>query len=141
MASKYETLAHHWFDEVWNQGLVGTVDQLMASDAIIHGLVDDKGNEIRGTAAFKEFHRTFRESFPDIQVTVEEVLVCGDKFTARCVASGTHQGGSLGLAPTGKKVSFAGICIARIKDGKIVEAWNTWDFLTMFQQLGTAKIV
>ncbi len=140
MPSEYEILAHHWFEEVWNQGRVATIDELMAGDAIIHGLVDDKGVEIRGTAAFKAFHQTFREAFPDIQVTVKEVLTTGDKFTARCVASGTHKGASLGLAPTGKKATFDGICIARIADGKIVEAWNVWDFLTMFQQLGTAKI-
>ena len=54
----------------------------------------------------------------------------------RCTVTATHTGPGLTAAPTNKPASFTGMCIARIKDGKIVEGWNNFDFLSMYQQLG-----
>jgi predicted ester cyclase len=49
---------------------------------------------------------------------------------------GTHEGDFLGIAPTGKRVSFSGIVILRVVDGKIVERWAQLDNLSLLQQLG-----
>jgi len=67
-----ETLIRRWFDEVWNEGRVDTIDELFSEDGIAHGLSDDTGNPLRGPSGFKEFHTKFREAFPDIVVTVED---------------------------------------------------------------------
>lgn len=126
---------HEWFEEVWNQGSTEAIDRLLAGDAIAHGLTDKDGKELRGREAFKQFHESFRNAFPDLRVEVADSIVSGDKAVARCAVSGTHQGDGLGFKATGKNAQFEGICIARIKDGKIVEAWNHFDFLSLFQQL------
>ena len=60
----------------------------------------------------------------------------GDKVVARCSVSGMHTGEQLGFAATNAPVQFEGIAIVRIKDGKIVEAWNQFDFMAMNRQLG-----
>jgi predicted ester cyclase len=71
---------------------------------------------------------------------VEDTIVDGDKIVARCRVSGTHGGEGIGLAPTNKNVDFTGIAIVRVQDGKIVEAWNEFDFFKMYTQLGVMTL-
>jgi predicted ester cyclase len=126
---------HRWFEEVWNNKNEDAVDQMFAVDGIGHGLDGPDGSKIVGPESFKKFHRAFVAAFPDIRVTVEDTIVEGDKIAARCKVSGTHQGDGLGLLPTNKGVEFEGISIVKVRDGKIVEAWNAFDFMKMYTQL------
>ena len=95
-----------------------------------------RGQSLRGPAGFLPFHAQFREAFPDIEVVVEDQLAEGDLVTTRCSVRGKHTGDSLGFAATQAPVEFTGIAITRIKDGKIVEAWNNFDFMKMYRQVG-----
>jgi predicted ester cyclase len=70
-----------------------------------------------------------------MHVTVEETVTEGDKTVARVIVTGTHTGPGLHKPPTGKPVRIAGMCMARLKDGHVVESWNTFDFLGMNRQL------
>ncbi|MGO8701563.1 MAG: ester cyclase [Limisphaerales bacterium] len=124
MPEKYATFAHEWFQEVWNQGKAEAIDRLMADDAIAHGLTDKNGKELRGPASFKEFHRSFRDAFPDLKIEVADTVAAGDKLVARYVVRGTHKGEGLGFKATGKPAEFTGISIIRVENAKIVEAWN-----------------
>ena len=135
MAQTAETVLHRWFEEVWNQGRESSIDELMADGALIHGATPD-GKPMRGAADFKPFHQHFRAAFPDIRITVEDVLIDGDKLAARCSVSATHTGPGVTPGPTNKAVSITGMCIARVENGKIVEGWNNFDFLSLYQQLG-----
>jgi len=139
MEHEYKTLAHRWFNEVWNQGRGEAIDEMFDCDAVAHGLADETGQEIRGPEMFKPFYANFRNAFPDIHITIEDALVDGDKVAVRCLVQATHQGEGIGLAPTNLPVAFTGICIMRTRDGKIIEAWNNFDFMTMYQQLGVVK--
>jgi steroid delta-isomerase-like uncharacterized protein len=130
------TLAHRWFEEVWNKGREEVIGEMLAPDARIHGLKDDQGNELVGQAGFIPFFRSFRSAFPDINVLVEDTIQEGDKLVALCTVTGTHTGDGIGIAPTNKHVSFTGTTITIIKDGKLVEGWNHFDFLSLYQQLG-----
>ncbi len=76
-----------------------------------------------------------RAAFPDLHQTIEEQISEGDKVAYRWTARGTHQGGLMGIAPTGNRVTFTGISIARLVDGKIEEIWENHDALGMMQQL------
>jgi steroid delta-isomerase-like uncharacterized protein len=136
MTADNKTLMHRWFDEVWNQGRAETIDELMAEDCVIHGLADASGKDVRGKADFRAFHAQFREAFPEIVVTVEETIAEGDLLAARCSVRGKHAGDSLGFKATQAPVEFTGIAIVRVENGKFVEVWNNFDFLTMYQQLG-----
>ena len=60
----------------------------------------------------------------------------GKKVVLRFTFRGTHQGEFMGVAPTGKQVTMAGIDIFRIADGKIAELWNQEDVLGMLRQIG-----
>jgi len=136
MAQPAETVLHRWFEEVWNQGRESSIDELMADGALLHGIATPDGQPMRGAADFKPFYQKFRAAFPDIRITVEDVLIDGDKLAARCSVTATHTGPGVMPRPTNKAVSITGICIARVEKGKIVEGWNNFDFLSLYQQLG-----
>ena len=136
MSEQNKALIRRWFEEVWNQGRADAIPELFAAEGIAHGLSDDAANPLRGPAGFLPFHAQFREAFPNIEVVVEDQIAEGDMVATRCSVRGKHTGDSLGFAATELPVEFTGITIARIKDGKIVEAWNNFDFMKMYRQLG-----
>lgn len=136
--SESGAILRRWFDEVWNKGREEAIDEMLAADGVAHGLVDENGEELRGPAGFKPFFRRFRAAFPDIEVSVEDCICEDDRAAARCTVRATHQGDSLGVAATHSPVDFDGLCIVRVRDGKIVEAWNNFDFARLNQQIGIA---
>jgi steroid delta-isomerase-like uncharacterized protein len=136
MSEENKALVRRWFEEVWNQGNAAAIDELLAEDGVIHGLLDAGGNPVQGLPSFHEFHTQFRGAFPDMNVSVEDMIAEGDKVVARCSVRGKHTGEHLGFKATNAPVQFEGVAIVRIKDGKIAEAWNQFDFLEMNKQLG-----
>ncbi len=136
MSEENKALMRRWFEEVWNKGRAEALPEMFADAGIAHGLSDDPANPLRGPAGFVPFHAQFREAFPNIEVVVEDQIAEGDRVATRCSVRGKHTGDSLGLAATQSPVDFTGITITRIKDGKIVEAWNNFDFMKMYRQLG-----
>jgi steroid delta-isomerase-like uncharacterized protein len=135
MPATPDSIVRAWFEEVWNQGNEESIDRLYAPDGLAHGLSSD-GSPIVGPDAYKPFYRTFRGAFPDMRVEVLRTITEGDLVTAHCHVTGTHTGDHLGLLPTDRPVDFSGICIVRVRDGQILEAWNNFDFLRLYQQVG-----
>jgi steroid delta-isomerase-like uncharacterized protein len=135
-----KTLIHRWFEEVWNQRSEAAIDELFADDGVAHGLNDADGNPVRGCEAFKTLHRAFLAAYPDLHITVEDTVAEGDKIAARCTVRATHAGDGLGVAATNNPVEFTGLTIVRLKDGKIVEAWNEFDFMKMYGQVGALTL-
>ena len=131
-------LMRRWFQEVWNEGRVQTVYELLSPDGVATG---QRGGdkEIRGPEEFVKFVREIRGAFPDIHVKVEDVFGAGDKVVLRWSATMTHTGDGLGLPASGRTVRSRGITIARIVDGKVVEGWDNWDQLGMLEQIGVYK--
>jgi steroid delta-isomerase-like uncharacterized protein len=132
MLEEHKALVRRWFDEVWNQGSADAVDQLLAADAVVHGL----GEAMTGPEGFKRFHAAYREAFPDVQIEIQDMVAEGDRVAFRWTATATHRGGSLGFAATNRTVRFEGMGIVRVRNGKLIEGWNTFDQLGMLQQLG-----
>lgn len=124
-----------WFEEVWNKGREEAIDEMSHPDSTGNGLVSPDGKEVGDRAAFKEFYKSFRAAFSNIHIKVEDTVTEGDKTVARCLVTGIHSGEGLGKPPTGKPVKFRGMSMVRLKDGKIVESWNNFDFMTMYKQL------
>jgi steroid delta-isomerase-like uncharacterized protein len=131
-----KAVVRRWFDEVWNEGNAEAIAKLFAEDGVAHGLSDDPSKPMRGPSGFLPFHGQFRGAFPNIEVVVEDQIAEGDLVATRCSVRGKHTGDHLGFAATHSPVDFTGIAITRIKDGKIVEAWNNFDFMKMYRQLG-----
>ncbi len=76
---------------------------------------------------FKETFAEAREGFPDLSITVEDVMAEGDRVAARITMRGTHRGEFQGITPTGKRVEVRAIDMFRISNGKIVEHWGHAD--------------
>ena len=145
MSEGYETsdnvaLLRRWFEEVWNKGRAEAIDEMFDEEGVAHGLADESGAELRGPAHFRVFHQQFIEAFPGLSVSVDDAVSEGDKVAARCTVRGRHGGDSLGFAATNRAVEFTGMTFARVRGGKIVEAWNNFDFMSMFRQLGAPRV-
>ena len=128
-------VARRWFKEVWNEGKTQTIYDLLASDAIGIGELEE-GQPIRGPQEFVPFMERLRGAFPDIHMTIEDAFGAEDRVAVRWSGTMTHHGDHLGMAATGKAVRVTGITILRIRDGKIVEGWDNWDQLAMLKQIG-----
>ena len=76
---------------------------------------------------FKETFSEAREGFPDLGITIEDVMAEGDRVAARVVMRGTHRAEFQGIAPTGKRVEVRAMDMFRISNGKIVEHWGHAD--------------
>jgi len=131
-----DTLVREWFEQVWTQKRADAIDRLMAVDALIHDLPTPDGAPMRGPAAFKPFHQKFLAAFPDIRIDVTRTVVEGDMVAAHCSVTVTHAGDGLGMAATGRTATISGLCMARVQNGQLVEGWNSFDFLSLYQQLG-----
>jgi predicted ester cyclase len=131
---------HRWFDEVWNGRSEAAIHEMFAEDGIAHGLADPDGNEIRGPEGFKKLQRAFLSAYPDMKIVVEDTVVEGDKIAARCRVTGSLQGEGIGVAPTSQPVEFTGMTIVRVQDGKIAEAWNEFNFMEMYRQVGALTL-
>lgn len=137
---KSETFLHRWFEEVWNNRREDAIDEMFAADGVANGLNDAEGKPVRGPEGFKILHRAFLSAYPDLHITVEDTVSEGDKIAARCTVRATHAGEGLGVSPTSQPIEFTGLTIVRIEDGKIVEAWNEFDFMKMYSQLGALTL-
>jgi len=135
-----DAFIHRWFEEVWNRKNEDAIDEMLAPDGIGCGLTDPDGNQVVGPESFKKFQRAFVSAYPDLKVIVEDTVVEGDKIAARCRVTGSHAGNGIGVAPTNLAVEFTGMTIVHIKDGKIVEAWNEFDFMEMYKQVGALTL-
>jgi steroid delta-isomerase-like uncharacterized protein len=127
-------LMRRWFKEVWNEGRVQTIYDLMAENVIGIGQ-DAPGIEIRSPADFVALYNRLRGAFPNIKFTLEDIFGVDDKVVVRWSAVMTHTGDHLGIPATNKPVRITGITIAQIEKGKITRGWDNWDQLAMAQQL------
>lgn len=96
----------------------------------------DAGDKDRDTKW--EFIELWRTAFPDLQATIDDQIVDGDKCATRYRLKGTHTGHFGEHSPTNRKFDIRTIDIVRFKDGKLFEAWEEMDQLRMMQQLGLA---
>ena len=130
-----KALVQRWFDEVWNKGREAAIDEMLAPRAAVH-----VGPDMIGPEGFKRFHTAYRTAFPDVKVTIEDMVAEGDRVALRWRATATQKGPLLNVPATGKPVTFEGMGIVRVDKGMIVEGWNLFDQLGMFTQLGVVNL-
>jgi predicted ester cyclase len=136
VSEENKQVVRRWFDEVWNHGRGEVIEELFDENGIAYGLSEDPANPIKGPRGYRPFYDVFRQAFPNLIIELEDMVAEGDKVAARCSVRGKHEGEFMGRAATQAPVAFTGITIVRIADGKIVEAWNNFDFMTMYRQCG-----
>jgi predicted ester cyclase len=132
MAQTADVIAREWFESVWNRLDESAIDRLMHPNAVVYGLGPEP---LRGPAAFKPLFRMFRDALGDIRIAIERTIVQGNEAAVLCHVTARHTGAAFG-APSGRNVDFYGITMVRVQDGQLIEGWNAFDFLTMYQQIG-----
>ena len=122
-------------DEAFNKGNLDVVDEYYAADFVRH---KPPFPDIEGLEAYKQFVADCRTSYPDVQLTIDEIIVEGDTTATRWTYRGTQTGQSptTGAPPTGKQVAFTGCSVGHWVEGKVVEEWENGDYLSLLQQLG-----
>jgi steroid delta-isomerase-like uncharacterized protein len=129
------------FHEAANTGdlkIISTaIDELVEPDVLFHAPVPSGAT---GAQALKEVWTVLVRAFPDISLTVEDLIAEGDKVVGRTTVRGTHQGDYMGLAPTGKPVAYNEIFIFRIDNGRVAEIWGVVDVFSQLRQLGVIPV-
>ncbi|MDT0343901.1 ester cyclase [Streptomyces litchfieldiae] len=124
-------------NEAHNSGdveLVSTmIDEIFQPDVLIHTPLPI---EATGAEAQKEVLARLHRAFPDLHVAVEDMIAEGDKVVCRNTVTGTHRGEYLGVAPTGKSITYSEIFIVRFVDDRIAEGWGVVDVAAQLRQLG-----
>ena len=134
MSEVNKTIVRRLFEEVWNKGNLSVADELFTPNCEHHDASSpDFG---RGPESEKKRATLYRTAFPDLRLTIEDIIAEGETVIARWSCRGTHKGDLSGIAPTGKQVTISGVSIARFTNGKMVEGWVNWDALGLMQQLG-----
>ena len=122
-------------EESVNKGNPDIVGQFFADNFVNHFAPPDSP---QGSAGMQQTLRTIVAAFPDLHVTVEDMIAEGDKVMFRATLRGTHKGEFAGIAPTGKQITFTTIGYDRYVNGKSVERWERTDVMGLLQQLGAA---
>jgi steroid delta-isomerase-like uncharacterized protein len=128
-----KAVARRTLEEVWNQGKIELAEELYAPGYISN---DPNNPGVRGPEGLRRLVAAYRAAFPDLQFTIEEQIAEGDLVATRWTVRGTQRGAMMGLPPTGKSVTVAGMAISRISGGQIVEDNVSYDALGLMQQLG-----
>ncbi len=136
MHDSNRNIATSWFEQVWNSGDESAIDRFMSPATIFHGLPFPDGSTVVGPAGFKPFFQAFRQAFPDINVQILRLICEGDLVACHCRVTGTHTGPGLGVDATSAPIDIDGMVMAVIRDGRIEEAWNCFDFMSLYQKIG-----
>lgn len=142
-AQAQETPAGHfdykgYIEAVYNAHDPSALDRYFQSSVVVHSVAPDvpDGN---GIDYLKDLAKNLIAAFPDVHLSVEDVVQEGDRLSARVVLEGTHKGEFLGIAPTGRKVKVANFAMYRLEGGKIAEVWSLVDIAQLRIQLTQKK--
>jgi steroid delta-isomerase-like uncharacterized protein len=126
-------LAKRFYEEVLNHGDLSAIDDLVSDDFVEH-------EELAGIPANREGLREWvllmRTAFPDLTVSINQMIASGDEIWVHMTMAGTQDGPFLHIPPSGRKVRISAFDRVRVRDGKASEHWGVTDNLTLLQQLG-----
>jgi len=135
MMSDNELRVRQLVEECVNANRPDVLASVVASDVRIHpatpGAVPDTEGIDELRVAFGRFH----DAFPDLHITLDDLIAAGDRVAARWTATGTHRGELAGISATGRSVRWGGIDIYRLDQSMVVEWWRNDDFVGLMHQL------
>jgi steroid delta-isomerase-like uncharacterized protein len=124
-------------EEVQGKGDYNLFEQLFAQDFVDHtpqpGGTPDRQGALR-------LYKTLRSAFPDFHAVIHWQVADGDLVTTFKMYHGTHEGSFLGIAATGKKISFETVDAMRVRNGQIVEHWGVANLYKLMEQLGALPL-
>ncbi len=126
-------LIRRFYDEVFNRGNTAFAEHVHGAGYRYHDITVP-GAPVDHTT-YMARNAGFAAAFPDRKVDIEDLIAAGDRVVARAVLQATHLGLLGDIAPTGRKVRLASVIIYRFDQGLLVEEWEIFDKLGMYQQL------
>ena len=121
------------YEEAFNKGNLKVADELISANWVYHGT---EAMEFKGPEGFKQFVTMYRIAFPDLSITVQDLIAEGDKVVTIGTFHGTFKGPMMGIPPTGKYASSTVMAVSRFENGKEAEVLEVVDMLALFQKLG-----
>ena len=128
-------LIERFYHDMWNKFDKSIFPELLARDLHFRGSL---GQEKNGHAEFGEYVDFIEQAFPDFNNHIEDIVSEGDRSFARLTYTGTHQGEVFGIAPTGKRIEYAGAALFSFRDDRIASVWVLGDIYGLLRQLGGA---
>ena len=132
MSEQNKKLARRWFEDLFSRGDLDAANEILSAEFVDHLPREEE----RGIEELKNYVSIYRTAFPDIQDTVEDIVAEGDKVVVSWMSRGTHQGEYMGIAPTGRHVTFTGMRLFRFAENQIAESWVNIDERGLQEQLG-----
>ncbi|OGT29771.1 MAG: hypothetical protein A3E87_05410 [Gammaproteobacteria bacterium RIFCSPHIGHO2_12_FULL_35_23] len=129
-----EQLIKRYFEEVWNDGRLDVLNEIISPDYINHN--PGVANPVPGPEGLKPIVVGIRKAFPDLKYVIENIVVSDTQVAVHTTMHGTHTGDFFGIAPTNKVITVSQMQIERIINNKIIEHWRVTDELTLLKQLG-----
>lgn len=130
MSESDRQLVARFYADVINAKRLDVLDELVADDFIEHGSPPTTGRD-----GFRAFLADLVEGLPDVELSVEDWIVEGDRVVARCLVNGTHRGELFGYAPTERRIGWSAIHIWRVVGGRLAERWSEANLFAIFEQL------
>lgn len=121
------------YEAVVHAGDAAAIERQLTPDFVDH---EAPPGTPPGPAWVVPWSGTLRAAFPDLRVTVEDMVAEGDRVAVRATWRGTHRGPFLALAPTGRSFVFSGMVFWRFAGGRLAERWAEIDRMGLMQQLG-----
>src|SRR3712207_1482493 len=134
--SRRQLITEAWA-AAWDHGNVDALDTLLSPEYRRRSGATDAGQDL---AAFKATIVTTRQAFPDLETTLDEVVVEGDRAAVRWHTRGRHEGPFLGVPPTHRQVEVSGATFARFEGDRVVEEFVTWDPRALLSALGIISV-
>lgn len=128
-----KALVRRYYDEVFNARRVELVDQLAVEDYVEHDPFPGQGD---GRSDLRARVELILAAMKPLRFDIEDVVAEGDRVVVRWVQQGKQSGPFMGIPPTGREFTTAGIDIHRLRDGRMTEHWHVVDLFALLQQLG-----
>ena len=136
MSEANEDVMRRFIEEVINTGDYGVLNDLIQPNYVYR----TPDQELQGVESIQALFTAYRIAFPDLNVSIDDLVASDDRVVVAFTLTGTHEGDLMGIPATGKSVEVHGVILSRLEDGKIAEEWEILDMLAMFQQLGVVSL-
>lgn len=136
MSDVNEATIRRFVNDVINNGDYSAMRDLLHPDYVYRS----PDQELHGPDALENLFTAYRNGLPDLETSIDDLIVSGDQVLISITLRGAHTGKLMGIPATGKRLTVRGMVLSRLQDGKIVEEWEILDMLGMYRQLGVVSL-
>jgi steroid delta-isomerase-like uncharacterized protein len=134
MEEANKALARRFYAELWNKGNFAAAPEFLHPDHFDHN--PPLPGLPQGDEGVIQMIGTFRAAFPDLEMSVDEIIAEGDRVAERLTLRGTHTGTFQSIPATGRRISVTSVNVCRIEDGLVRERWGNADDVALMEQIG-----